>query len=72
MVHTAFSYLDQNRENMVETLRRFVEVPSCGREPEDVRKAAEWFRALLEQEGFLCQRAKLFTAAVLRLDEFRP
>ena len=55
MVHSAFSYIDQNRENMVQTLRRFVEIPSCGREPEDVRKAAEWFRALLEQEGFRCQ-----------------
>jgi glutamate carboxypeptidase len=42
-------------------------VCSCG-------AMGEWNHTVREYilESSLCQRAKLFTAAVLRLDEFRP
>ncbi|HIY19310.1 MAG TPA: M20/M25/M40 family metallo-hydrolase [Candidatus Blautia avistercoris] len=51
----AFHWLESQKENMITTLKNFVQTPSCGREPEDVISFSEMFLEFLEKEGFSCR-----------------
>ena len=51
----AFHWLESQKENMITTLKTFVQTPSCGREPEDVISFSEMFLDFLEKEGFSCR-----------------
>lgn len=48
-------YLHSQQGNIIETLKAFVERPSCAREPEDARAFGKWLKIFLENEGFSCK-----------------
>lgn len=55
IISRAFSYIDERKAEMLETMKEFIEHPSSGREPEDVKATAPWLCELLEKEGFKCE-----------------
>ncbi len=55
IIEKAFKYLEENRDNMVETLKEFVSMNSFSKDTEDVIKAMEHLKELFEKEGFTCK-----------------
>ncbi|MBS4536471.1 M20 family metallopeptidase [Clostridium sp. D2Q-14] len=50
-----YQYIDNNKENILELYREFVNIESCGREPESVNVFAERLKSEFEKEGFICK-----------------